>query len=178
MSSAGASPSLADRLVTACWDNDLPSAKAAVADGASVNGKGRTPGFFGLPLTAAVPKQHHDVVVWLLSRDADPNGDGVIFYGTFHSTVAIVQLVIDAGGDVNRKSVGQPPLFTAVVNNSEDKVRMLLAQPSLDLTITYKGKTPEEYGRYNDNPAVADVIAQEVSGKGLPVLLGTNFNLC
>ena len=49
---------------------------------------------------------------------------------------------------------------------------MLLAQPSLDLTITYKGKTPEEYGRYNGSPALADVIAQEVSGKGLLVLHG------
>ena len=30
-------PSLADRLVTACATGDLPSAKAAVADGVSVN---------------------------------------------------------------------------------------------------------------------------------------------
>ena len=57
-------PSLADRLATACFHGDLPAANAAVADGASVNEKGRTPGFgTGLPLAAALLNKHHDVVV-------------------------------------------------------------------------------------------------------------------
>ena len=115
MSLPGASPSLADRLVTACDEGDLPSAKAAVADGASVNEEGRTPGWRRpvLPLAASVARKHHDVVVWLLSHGADPNGVDVMFYGARNSTTAILQLLIDAGGDVNRKSSGDPPLFAA-----------------------------------------------------------------
>ena len=180
MSSSGAPPSLADRLVTACFYGDLPSAKAAVADGASVNEKGWAPwGGKPLALEAAAFRRHHDVVVWLLSHGADPNGDAVMWYGTYYSTAAILQLLIDAGGDVNRESCGQPPLFTAVRgNNSEDKVRVLLAQPSLDFTIKHKGKTPEQYARDYPRPAVADMIAQEVSGKGLPVFTACALTVC
>ena len=123
MSSSGASPSLADRLAMACYKGDLPSAKAAVADGASVNEKGRALGWgVDLPLVPAVDQRHHDVVVWLLSHGADPNGEGVMWYGAWYSTAAILQLLIDAGGDVNRASgiYGGPPLFTAVEYNSKD----------------------------------------------------------
>ena len=170
MSSSGASPSPADRLVSACVIGDLPSAKAAVADGASVNEKGAGPGWVStqLPLTAAASMQHHDVVVWLLSLGADPNGDSVMYYGARCSTAGTLQLLIDAGGDVNRKSAGMPPLISTVDgDNREDKTLVLLAQPSLDLTIQYAGHTPEQWARAFGWPAVADIIAQEVSGKGL-----------
>ena len=90
--------------------------------------------------------------------------------GAYHSTAAILQLLIDAGGDVNRESRGQSPMYDAVLANSEDNVRVLLAQPSLDLTITYEGKTPDQYSRdWGERPAVADMIAREVSGRGMPV---------
>ena len=139
MSSSGASPSLADRLVMACDKGDLPSAKAVVADGASVNEKGKpSDRVLGTwpPLAAAVSNKHHAVVVWLLSHGADPNGEGVMWNCTCNSTAAILQLLIDAGGDVNRESLGKPPLFTAFIGTaSEDKVPVLLAQPSLDFTI-------------------------------------------
>ena len=161
------SPSLADRLVTACDMGDLPSAKAAVADGASVNEWGSAPGWGAdLPLRPAVAKQHDDVAVWLLSHGADPNGDHVMSCGARSSTAAMLQLLIDAGGDVNRGSYGQPPLFTAIRRNSADNVRVLLAQPLLDLTIQYEGKTLEQYARAYGTPAVAGFTAKEVSGKG------------
>ena len=166
MTSSAASPSLADRLLAACWNGDLSSAKAAVADGASVNEMGRAEGLYGavLPLRAAVYSKRLEVVVWLLSVGADPNGDKVLYYCTRFSTAGILQLLIDAGGDVNRASWGRPPLIWAVQGtDSEDKVRVLLAQPSLDLTVTYKGKTPEQYARDEGRPAVADMIAREVS---------------
>ena len=170
MSSSGAYPSLADRLVTACANGDLPSAKAAVADGASINAVGRAPGLLGsvLPLAAAVDSKHHDVVVWLLLHGADPNGDLVMYYGAFRSTAAILQLLIDAGDDVNRESCYVPPLFAAVrgYNNREGNVRALLAQPCLDFTIKCAGRTSEQYARYRGRPGLADMIAQEVSGKG------------
>ena len=166
---SSAPPSLADRLVRACWDGDLPSAKAAVADGASVNKEGRTAGWIGpwLPLVSAARRQHLDVVVWLLSHGADANGDRVMWHGGCNGTDAILQLLVDAGGDVNRSSGWGPPLFPAVYGDgSEDKVRVLLAQPSLEFTTTYQGKTPEQYALDNRRPAAADMIAQEVSGEG------------
>ena len=165
---AADAPSLSDQLVTACISGDLPSAKAAVAGGASVNDEGKGPGwlFAMLPLAAAVDSGRHDVVVWLLSHGADPNGGYVIFHGAWNSTAAILQLLVDAGGDVNRLSGSRPPLVVAIGSNSEDKVRVLLAQPSLDVTATYDGKTPEQYARDEGKPAVADMIAQEVRGVG------------
>ena len=165
MSSSGAS--LAARLATACENGDLPSAKAAFADGASVNEKGEVARWYGkvLPLVAAVFDTHHDVVVWLLSHGADPNGDDVMACGTSTSTAAILQLLMDVGGDVNRESGGPPPLFWAVdSDNSNDSVRVLLAQPWLDYAIKFEGKSPEQYARARGKPAVADMIAHEVSG--------------
>ena len=125
--------SLADQLATACFNGDLPSAKAAVADGASVNEEGDIPGSIVTwrPLLAAVFKKHHDVVVWLLSLGADPNENEVMAYGALGSTAAILSLLIDAGGDVNRDSNGKPSLFWAVDAGSEVKVGCCWLSPAL-----------------------------------------------
>ena len=174
MSSAGAALALADRLVTACRNGDLPSAKVAVADGASVSEEGLADGWSctALPLATAVAERHHDVVVWLLSHGADPNGDSVMHIGASWSTAGILQLLIDAGGDVNRDSGGRPPVFSVVNgDNSEDNVRVLLAQPCLDFTIQYAGETLEQYARLRGRPAVTDMMAQEVSEEGFPLCL-------
>ena len=170
MTSLGASPTLADRLVAACYDGDLPAAKAAVSDGASVNEKGTAPnagwGVY-LPLVAALAGKHHDVVVWLLSHGADPNGGAVVYCGTYDSTAAMLQLLIDAGGDVNLASDDSPPLFSAVAGyNGEANVRLLLAQPSLDFTIKFVSTTPEQYARDCRRPVLGAMIAQEVSANG------------
>ena len=175
--SSATSPSLSDWLATACHSGDLPSAKAAVAEGASVNEKGKVHGlgYPDLPLAITVSRQHHDVVVWLLSCGADPNGYGIMFRAAaMISTSAVLQLLVDVGGDVNRESHGRSPLYWALTSplNSEEMVRVLLAQPSLDCHLTYQGKTPEQSARDKGKPALADMIAQEVSGKGLPVLRG------
>ena len=164
MSSSAAAPSLADRLVTACWSHDLPSMKAVVPAGASVNEKGNTPSWDVpvVPLKAAAFSE--STVVWLLSHGADPNGDGVMAHCTSWSTATTLQLLIDAGGDISWNCRRVPPLFAAVRGvNSEDKLRVLLAQPSLDLTIKYECRSPEQFARYHDRPALADMIAQEVS---------------
>ena len=157
------------RFVTACSDGDLSFVKAAVADGASVNEEGEDEyGGKQLPLAAAAAVNNYDVVVWLLSHGADPNGDVVMLNGAADSTAAMLQLLIDAGGDVNRESDEVPPLFGAIdgyYNDSEANVRVLLAQPSLDLSIKYEGKTPEQYACDMRRPVLANMIAQEVSGK-------------
>ena len=113
---------LADRLLTACHRGDLPSAKAAVADGASVNEHGNMVGeIVGrtyLPLWGSVMNQHLDVTIWLLARGADPNGDSVMWAGAGYSTPEILQLLIDSGGDVNLRTCGWVPLFFTVRNNN------------------------------------------------------------
>ena len=60
------------------------------------------------------------------------------------------------------------PLFRLQSDDNEDKVRVLLAQPCLDLT--YRGKTPGQYARDCRKPAVADMLAQEVSKTALLVV--------
>ena len=54
-----------------------------------------------------------DVVVWLLSHGADPNGPFVMFNGARWSSITMLQLLIDAGGDVNRNSSEMPPCGTS-----------------------------------------------------------------
>ena len=114
------------------------------------------------------------MVVWLLSLGADPSGDSALRHGVGCNTIGILQLLIDAGSDVNLKSVGLPPLITAVAksnrDDSEEQLRVLLAQPSLDFTITYFDVTPLEYARDFGKPVVVDMIAQEVSGTHLSLV--------
>ena len=125
----------------------------------------------GLPLAAAVAHQHRAVVVILLSHGADPNGSGVMGHGAYDSTTEILQLLVDAGGDVNRKSGWRPPIFGAIDTPAGDvagKVRVLLSQPSLDLTITDGGKTAEQYARERGKTVIASMIAAEVR-RALPL---------
>ena len=160
MSASCASRSLANRLVRACKKGDLRAAKRAVADGASVNENWRSEP----PLTAAARKQRHDVVVWLLSHGADPNGDDAMESAAFCSSAGILQLLIDAGGDVYERGYGVL-LFPALWGNRADCVRVLLGQPCLDIAFNHSGKTPEQYERQFGEAAVADMMAQEVSGE-------------
>ena len=165
---SSASLPVADRLVAACWNRDLPSAQAAIADGASVTEPGKESGWGGwwLPLKAAVYKQHLDLVVWLLSLGADPNSDGVMYYGAGYGTPAILQLLIDAGGDVNRESRKRLPLTKAAENNRDRNAQVLLAQPALDFTVTRKGKTPEQWARDERRHRIIKLIEEEVRGRG------------
>ena len=112
-----------------------------------------------VPLTAV---RRADFVVWLLSHGADPNGDSVMHYAAWSFTAAVLQLLIDAGGDVNRYSGFQRPLFLAVHFNCENHLRVLLAHPYLDLAVTCDDRTPEQYAHHFGKPALADMIAQEV----------------
>ena len=166
MGACTASLAPADQLVTACLNGDLRSAKAAVGKGASVSEKGKyRHGSPWLPLHAAVCRRQRRVVVWLLSLGADPNADGVMYSGAWDSAACILQLLIDAGGNFNDDSSGRALIFLVAEGNNDDVLRVLLAQPSLDLTVTYQRKTPEEYTRDNEcvKPALANMIALEVS---------------
>ena len=164
--------------MVACFNGDVGSAAAAVSAGACVNDAGfkLAPDGWGsrVPLWAAVANEHHDVVVWLLARGADPNLDAgsVLDYGICYSSPGILQLLIDAGGSVNRDyavtaaggASGRPPLFLATYWSRDDMVRVLLAQPGLDVAAVRGGKTADEEAREDDKPALARLIAEEVSG--------------
>ena len=102
-----------------------------------MNGKGVANGGMWLPLVAAVSLGNFDLVVWLLSQGADPNADGVMLFGARNSTAAILELLIDAGADVNTESGGVPPLTAAsllcATGDQYEKLRVMLAQPDLNI---------------------------------------------
>ena len=86
-----------------------------------------------------------------------------MFDGAVSSAADILQLLIDAGGDVNKSSWGCLPLHSALYNGRDDNVRVLLAQPSLELNVKYDNKSPEAYARSEGKSALADMVALEVS---------------
>jgi hypothetical protein len=158
-----------DSFATACDNGDISLVKAAIDGGACVNDKGQTPGWRGtaLPLVRALQNGRHDVMVMLLSAGADPNGDRVMFWGASRGVGAILQLLIDTGGDINTVTDGGPPLImTVAAHPSADRgalMRVMLRHPCLDLTVKYHASTVEHYVRFLFKPALADMIACEVA---------------
>ena len=145
-----------------------------------MNERGKAPGcpFARRPLTVAVYSEHHDVAVWLLSHGADPNRESVMYYSACRSATAMLQLLIDAGGAINPPgSRGWPQLLTAGFKDRDDNVRLLLAQPSLDLTIIVDNKTLEQCARDSDKPALADMIGLEVPQAALLPIVGSRLSV-
>ena len=106
--------------------------------------------------------RHFDVVVLLLAHGADPNGDEVMWVGAGLSTPEILQLLIDAGGDLHWESHGVPPLFKAIQRGNTEAVVLLLAQPLLELSTTWQDWVAAKYARNRDEDAIAALIVQEV----------------
>ena len=156
--------SLADQLVHACASGDIASAEAAIALGASVNDPCTVDcaHHAALPLDVAAAKHHYGVVVWLLSRGADPNGHRVMWSAAFEGTPEVLQLLIDAGGDANRPTAGDVPMFAAIYGEEGANVRLLLSQPFVDLGWTRDGKTPEQCASEEGLDDVAAAITEEV----------------
>ena len=158
---------LSERLVTACLAGDLSAAKAAVADGASVHAKGAVPDALvpRFPLHAAVQSSDFDTVLWLLAQGADPNAEFVMFRAACYSTPAILQLLLDAGGDMNSCIEGVPLLFSVIRWSEHESchaaMRVLLAQPGLGLDDTPNGFTPERFAQYRGRGCCAVMIAEE-----------------
>jgi hypothetical protein len=79
----------------------------------------------------------------------------------------ILQLLIEAGGDVNQNRYACPPLFAALVytpltqSDVEANVRVLLRHPSLDLTAEFDGKTAEQTALDNHVLWLAYMIVAE-----------------
>ena len=157
-----------DAFVAACMAKNFPEAVKLLSSGASVNAKGKTnsyPSELVTPLAAAVESQYRPLVLHLLSLGADTNGDRVLEKAAFGDSADILQLLIDAGGDVNMASNGRAPLVNAVRGNHNRTAVMtvLLAEPSLDLTITDTDrKTAEEMASTLKKPAIVAMIRVEV----------------
>ena len=174
------SPSLANRLATACYRGDMVAAKAALADGASVNEAGSVPGWGRAepPLVPAVYKKHYDTVVWLLSHGANTNGVLVMADVAGATSSDVLQVLIDVGGDVNRHGGGWPPLFKAILHSLEANGWVLLGQPSLDVDVANGGNTAEWFARVRGFLALADAIVEEVSGSQREVFSVLRFTVC
>ena len=159
-----------EKLVTASDRGDAKRVAALLSQGAAVNEKRKPPGYGipVLPLRAAVRNRHLAVVALLLSSGADPNGDGVMADAVAVSTLPVLQAVVDAGGDVNRDSDGQLPLFTAICSQGtrsevESKVSLLLAIENLNVDATNSdGLTAVQYARSKGKVHTASIIALAV----------------
>ena len=180
----------------ACHSSDLDAIKAAIGSGASVNEMGQpeeddslwlTPRL-DTPLGALVDHWHWqhqvgpvalDAIRLILSLGADPSRE---VYGAVYSRSEILQLLIDAGGDVNHKggSFSLHPIFAAVGAESdgstsgrdiESMVQVLLAQPRLDLAVFSEGNSPDELAQLRNYVRAADMIRAEVRAPVFPSLL-------
>ena len=156
-----------DALVRGIGRGDVAAISAAVAAGASVNTAGRrSDGGWQLPLLAALQRERTTTVRHLLAAGADANADDVMRMAVTSTSSTLLQALIDGGGDVNRASNGDLPLFT-LLERYEDatgapRLRLLLSQPDIDLTVTKQRMTPEQFARSRGKPRMAMMIRDEV----------------
>ena len=138
---------------------DVDEVAAALHDGASVNGIGSDGcGTRDHPLSAAARRAHVAVVTHLLAAGADPDGGLAVTYAASLHSPDILEALIDAGCAVN--GAGKP-LFNCVMGGSLACLAVLLAQPSLDLSVTdVTGRTVEELA--SANPCVLAIVQTEV----------------
>ena len=166
-----------------------------MSDGADLTVEGSTcTGHRFTALQAAVVSTSsggYDVVAYLISRGGNANANDVMYYGVQYGDYEILQLLINGGGDINRTSGGELPLFTAIrlgtslstgtagttagtgtastsgYRMSEDvgqkQVAVLLSQPELNLLLTdAAGKTAEQLATTLGKRNVAALIRAEV----------------
>ncbi len=119
----------------------------------------------------AVISWRREVVMALLAAGADANikgrdGQTPVLSAAFDNTADMLQLLIDGGGSVNAATIGgQTPLISLVMYSYGDaaaRLRVLLAQPELNLDARYIGKTAEEWAVEDGHDALAAAIAAEV----------------
>jgi ankyrin repeat protein len=144
---------------------------AMVTKGIPVNG---LHSYYGsTALHKAVWMKRRELVVALLAAGADANVKSnrgvtsVRLCAAHDSTARILQLLIDGGGSVNEPdNFGQTPLIALVSWNNGDaaaRLGVLLARPELNLDVTYKGKTAEQWAEAKGHLDLAQAIAAERS---------------
>jgi ankyrin repeat protein len=141
---------------------------AVVTRGIPVNGLHSWAGCTALHKSVA--HKRHRLVVALLAFGADANvkSNSVgtsVWWAAQDSTARILQLLIDGGGSVNEPdNFGRTPLIALVSWNNGDaaaRLGVLLARPELNLDVTYKGKTAEQWAEEKGHPDLAQAIAAE-----------------
>ncbi len=122
-------------------------------------------------LHVAVAHKRQDVVMALLAAGRDSNatdsaGRTAVFVAAELGNAEILQLLIDAGGSVNAPSnVGRTPLMavvTAVDDDALQRLRVLLACPTLDLEAIYLDKTAQQWAVHAGNLRFAEALSAEV----------------
>ena len=83
------------------------------------------------------PSRHRGLAVHLLSLGANPMGGGVVEQTIFSANVNDMQLLVDAGADLNEDSNGRVPLILAAscgqMPSTTRMVEYMLTLPELDL---------------------------------------------
>ena len=138
-------------------------------DGADVNEPMHAePGGTGvLPLAAALCGRSLDFVKLLLRHGADPDGHEVMLGCAWFCPRDVLELMLDAGGDINDLGDGVPLLCAAIGGGREDNVRLLLAHPLLELDQPLRGSSFEAHAVEKGKPAMAELIRAEVRGSYL-----------
>ena len=157
----------ASQLAAAARNGDFTGALAALSSGANVHDAADDgSGWVRTPLAAATAGGHLALALHLLSLGADPSAGSAVWHAALHGSPAMVQLLVDAGGSVNGDDVRGPPLLALVTElgcDVDGTVRVLLGQPSLDITVTDgHGLCAEELARGYGMTAVAAMIRAEV----------------
>ena len=156
-------PELQNNFMGACYRGDLAAALACLRSGASVNA-GSDPTLTDRPLHAAVCSKHYALVLHLLAHGADVAVPGLLALATFCNAVNVVQLLIDAGADVNLADDRDRLPRVAFLRLQHCAVfEALLSMPALDITTPdQRGRTCEEDAVEGEYAVAAVAIAKEV----------------
>ena len=154
-------------LLAAISSSDVAAVATALANGADVN-EVYADGRCALHVAACVGDV--DVVRALLGHGADVaavnrNGSTPLWLAAWYAPPVVMQVLIDGGSDVNaRNGRGIPPLMAAAMwdGDAMGKVSLLLALPSLDVDVTYKDRTIDEFASEAASNPCSTAIAAEV----------------
>ena len=159
------SPTPTERLAAACETGDVTGVSTAVADGANVNVKCVRDGDAAQPIALAIKHDHFDVVVQLLRLGVDASSGGYYYALAAHSSLAVLQLLVDAGCGINVP--GFMTIIMAVAGTSSrgmERLQLLMSQPTLD--VGRRPLTMDDEARRMGHVHVMSLVADEVRALG------------
>jgi ankyrin repeat protein len=115
---------------------------------------------------------HLPTVLRALRHRANPNarnrqGCTPVWFAAYRGSAAVLAALLAAGGDVNAAPTsGMRPLLSLVMYglgpDAQERMRLLLADPTLDIGATWQGLNAVEWGLERGHPALAAMVLQEV----------------
>ncbi len=140
--------------------------EAAIAAGFCVNAVNSTRGDSLLHIAAHKSGDIHCVSAHYvalarlaLAHGGSPNarnhrGETPVFLCARYGTASVLRELLAGGGDVNIPCAsGESPLLALVWGknrDAEERLRLLLREPSLDLSVRWRGRTTEEWAHVRD----------------------------